>query len=94
MIYTHFQVLFSIFNHKEKSHKIEKLSFADNSIKTIYTNTIDLPYTSFHLANADEQYLYLEYIGYENEDGTSSSKVTTINKDGSDEQLLFKHKGI
>lgn len=80
------------FEESQNNYKIEKVSFADNSFNTIYTNTIDLPYTSLSLVGVDDKYLYLEYYGYHNDDGTESSKITTINKDGSDEKLLFVHE--
>lgn len=82
------------YEEDEDKNRLDVISFADNSIKTIYRNELDVPYTYCGLADIDEDYLYLGYSGYQNTDGTESSKFATLNKDGTNEQTLFYFKNI
>jgi hypothetical protein len=74
----------------EETGFIDVISLLTGEIETIYSYKIELPYVYLGMECIDEQYIYLEKSGYDNEDGTPSGEYIRISKDGESEEIIFK----
>ena len=76
----------------ENSYTLYSIPYSDNKAQVIYQTKIDLPVTYCGLADIDENYLYLHYSSYYDEEGNPLSYYSRINKDGTGEETIFKAK--
>ena len=76
----------------EDSYTLYSIPHSDNKAQTIYQTKIDLPVTYCGPADIDENYIYLDYLSYYDEEGNPLSYYSRINKDGTGEETIFKAK--
>lgn len=84
--------IYLFLEQSEYSYILYSISYTNNKPQTIYQTKIDLPVTNCGLADIDENYLYLHYSSYYDEEGNPLSYYSRINKDGTGEETVFKTK--
>jgi len=84
--------IYLFLEQSENSYILYSIPYSNNKPQIIYQTKIDLPVTYCGPADIDENYIYLHYSSYYDEEGNPLSYYSRINKDGTGEETVFKTK--